>query len=294
MKRILFFLIVVSASLSLPAQDLIVTSTRDSINCKVTKVDQDNIYYNTNGQSGVIPLIKVKTCLYNYFLQKLPVATPVPETREAKPESTSLSAADTDFKRFRFALSGGYGYRTFSLSSGLTTKLTDYFNKLRWGFVASADATYFFSDKRGIGLQASMYKSSNSLDNVCLIDNAGFLESGKIADDITIIYVGPAYTTRLLKDNDWSSLLFTVSAGYTRYINNAITISEYKLTSNSFGISIQLAYDRYITKGLALGVQASVNGGSISKVTQEDNSGTTSYYYSESLVRLNLGVGIRF
>ncbi|HPT22520.1 MAG TPA: hypothetical protein PLR88_11285 [Bacteroidales bacterium] len=291
MKRILILVIIISASLSLSAQDLIVTSTRDSINCKVTKVDQDNIYYTLNGQAAIIPLIRVKSCLYNYYIQKLPSITPVPEINKDATESESLS--DTDFKHFRFALSGGYGYRTYSISDGLTTKLTDYYNKLRWGLVISADATYFFSNKGGIGVQTSLFKSSNSLDDVWLFVN-GFLESGKIADDITIIYVGPSYTTRLLKANDWNSLLFTVSAGYTRYINNAVTISDFKLTSNSFGFSIKLAYDRAITKGLALGIQGSINGGSISKLTEESDSGTTSYYYSESLVRFDLGVGIRF
>ena len=291
MKRILIFVIVISASLSLAAQDLIVTSARDSINCKVTKVDQDNIYYIVNGHAATIPLIRVKSCLYNYYIQKLPAITPVPETTEDISEPEPLS--DTDFKRFRFALSGGYSYRTYSLSDGLTTKLTDYYNKLRWGLSVSADATYFFSNKGGIGIQTSLFKTSNSLDDVWLFVD-GFLESGKIADDITIVYIGPSYTTRLLSDSDWNSLLFTVSAGYTRYINNAVTISDYKLTSNSFGFSIRLAYDRVITKGMALGVQASINGGSISRLTEESDSGTRSYYYNESLVRFDMGVGIRF
>ena len=291
MKRILTFVFIISASLSLSAQDLIVTSTRDSINCKVTKVDQDNIYYTVNGQAAIIPLIRVKSCLYNYYIQKLPAITTLPEAKDDVYDSEPLS--DTDFKRFRFALSGGYGYRTYSLSDGLTTKLTDYYNKLRWGFVISADVTYFFSKKGGFGVQTSLFKSSNSLDNVWLFVD-GFLESGKIADDITIIYVGPSYTTRLLNDDDWNSLFFTVSAGYTSYKNNTVTISDYKLTSNSFGFSARLAYDRVITKGLTLGVQASINGGSISRLTEESDSGSESYYYSESLVRFDVGIGIRF
>jgi hypothetical protein len=293
MKRILFFLILIAASLSLSAQDLIVTSSRDSINCKVTKVDQDNIYYTVNGQAGVLPLIKVKACLYNYYLQKLPTVTQVPEIQEEKHESEPLSETDNDFKRFRFGLSGGYGYRTYSLSSGLTTELTNYYNKLRWGLVVNADATYFFSKKGGLGIHSSFYKSSNSLDNVWLFVNS-FLESGKIGDDISIFYVGPSFSRSLLEDDGFNSLLFTVSGGYTRYINNLVTISDYKLTSNSFGFSLQLAYDRAITKGLSVGIQASITGGSINKITQEDSSGTTSYYYNESLVRFDLGAGIRF
>jgi hypothetical protein len=293
MKRILFFLIFVAGTLTISAQDLIVTSAHDSINCKVKKVDQDNIYYSVNGQESIIALIKVKSCLYNYYLQKLPRQEVVPEEQEAKATSETTSSEDYDYKRFRFALNGGYSYRTFSISSGLTTKLTDYYKKLRWGFNASADATYFFNSKRGVGIKASVYKASNSADDICVFIN-GFLESGKISDDITILYVGPSITTRILGDQDWNSLFLTASVGYNRYINNLVTVTDYKLTSNSLGLALELNYDRPITKKLTLGIQASLYGGSISKITQKDASGSVSYSYSESLARFDLGIGIRF
>ena len=299
MKRILFFLILASGFVSLSAQDLIVTSSRDSINCKVKKVDQDNIYYSVNGQDAVISLIKVKTCRYNYFLQKLPVATEPAQPAEQE-KSESLISNETAYKHFRFAIDGGAGYRSFYVGSGLTSKLTDYYNKLKLGFNASADITYFFSEKRGIGIKTSMYRASNSLNNACLffpVDGvfyAGFIESGKIGDDITIIYLGPSYTTRLYGNLDPGSLLLTVSAGYTRYMNNMVSITSYKVYGNTLGFALEIAYDYAITKNIALGIQGSLYGGTVSSLTLKDSTGSASYDYSESLLRFDLGIGIRF
>ena len=294
MKRILFFLILASGFVSLSAQDLIVTSSRDSINCKVKKVDQDNIYYSVNGQDAVISLIKVKTCRYNYFLQKLPVATEPAQPAEQE-KSESLISNETAYKHFRFAIDGGAGYRSFYVGSGLTSKLTDYYNKLKLGFNAGAEVTYFFSDKRGIGIKTSMYKASNSLDNVCQFTQVnGFLVSGEIGDDITIIYLGPSYTTRLYGNLDPGSLLLTVSAGYTRYMNNMVSITSYKVYGNTLGFALEIAYDYAITKNIALGIQGSLYGGTVSSLTLKDSTGSASYDYSESLLRFDLGIGIRF
>jgi hypothetical protein len=293
MKRILIFFIAIVFSCSLAAQDLIVTSGLDSINCKIIRVDQDNIYYSLGGHESVIALIRVKSCLYNYYLQKLPKVEPIPDQEEIVPEPESTSDEGSLHKRFRFAINSGYSYRTYKISEGLSTDVKEYYNKLRWGFNASVNATYFISNTRGIGLKISAFKTSNELDSVWIFQN-GFLTTGKIGDDITILYIGPTFTTKILGDQDWNLLLFTASLGYTRYINDKVSISNYKITGGTLGFSLEVSYDRAISEKLTLGIQASLNGGTLSKISLEDASGSTSYSWNESLVRFDLGIGIRF
>jgi len=276
------------------AQDLIVTTDNDSINCKVNKVDQDNVYYTITSKSSVIALVNVKTCLYSYFKQRLPVIpATTPEQDESYRES-SVQEDDEYFKRFRFAINGGPGYRTYSVGDGLTSDLKDYYTKLKLGYQLECDAIYFFSAKRGAGLKFSYFNTSQSIDkNIWLFSN-GFLTQGKYAEDIMIFFAGPVFSTRINTPGSLNTFLFNVSVGYIFYKDELSSISDYTLTGSTAGFTIDLNYDRVISKRLSVGLLASVTNGSLSKITETSSSGSQSYYWNEGLTRVDLGVGLRF
>jgi len=294
MKRILIIFFAIFCQMTVFAQDLIVTTDNDSINCKVNKVDQDNVYYTIASKSSVIALVNVKTCLYNYYKQRLPV---VPVTAPEQNESEKESAGKEDneyFKRFRFAISGGPGYRTYSVGDGLTSNSKDYYSKLKLGYQIECDATYFFSAKRGAGLKFSYFNTSNSIDNNIWLFNNGFLSQGKFAEDIMILFAGPVFSTRISTPGSINSFLFNVSVGYIYYKDKIVSISDYAITGNTAGFTIDLNYDRVISKRLSLGVLVSITNGTLSKVTQTSSSGSQSFYWNEGLTRIDLGIGLRF
>jgi len=210
-------------------------------------------------------------------------------------EKESAGKEDNEyFKRFRFAISGGPGYRTYSVGDGLTSNSKDYYSKLKLGYQIECDATYFFSAKRGAGLKFSYFNTSNSIDNNIWLFNNGFLSQGKFAEDIMILFAGPVFSTRISTPGSINSFLFNVSVGYIYYKDKIVSISDYAITGNTAGFTIDLNYDRVISKRLSLGVLVSITNGTLSKVTQTSSSGSQSFYWNEGLTRIDLGIGLRF
>lgn len=293
MKKIGLIVVSLFCSITLFAQDLIVTTDRDSINCKVIKVDQDNIFYNIDGRSSVISLVKVKTCLYNYYKQQLPVPDPV--QIEEENDSEMKKDEPGNYKRFRFGLNGGLGYRTYSIGDGLSTEISNYYKKLKLGYHFEGDASFFFSANKAFGIKGSLYRSSNLVENVWQIENNGSVSTGDYSDDITILYAGPSFTNRLNNPRSVNSFYFTASIGFMHYINNCQRITDYTIKGSAMGFTIDLGYDWALSDRISLGIQASLVNGSLSKITQTDSAGLVStYYWNEGLTRIDLGAGLRF
>jgi len=293
MKKILVIIAFFISSISLSAQDLIVTTGNDSINCKVTKVDQDNVYYSKDGIGTTLELIKIKACLYNYYKQKPPVIAATPALMDDVKQQKDIQQEGNSYKRFRFALNGGLSYRTYSIGEGLSTDYENYLKKLRLGYQFEGDASYFFSANRGAGLKLSLYKASNEQDDIWIINN-GFINEGNISDDITIIYAGPSFSSRFNNYGSYNSFFFTVSVGYLYYTNDLVNITEANIEGNTIGFNLDFGYDVLIKGGMSLGIQASFMSGSLSEIDYTDPSGTASYYWNESLTRFDIGIGLRF
>lgn len=77
MKKIPVLFLAVFFTVSAFTQVHIVPAKHDSINCRVTKVDQDYIYYSVenNGvaRDFMIPFTGAKACLYNFHFKNIPV-----------------------------------------------------------------------------------------------------------------------------------------------------------------------------------------------------------------------------
>lgn len=273
---------------SIFSQDLIVTNDADSINCKITKVKTDNIYftfkYKDEIRSTLLPMSKIKTHQFDYF-----------QTSEV-PKDKVLGYEN--YQHFRIAINGGFSYQTAKVAESVPNDFKDYINELKSGYHFGGDFTYYFTEPLGIGFKYYIYKSSNSLDNIYLEDINGTRTYGKMSDDLTISFIGPSFSTSLLSHNKSNAFLTNLSFGYMGYSNDKVIIHNYKMTGSTLGLSIDIGYDIGLSENLSLGFQISFLSGTLFEYDWNNGSKKETINLEEgeyeSLNRIDFSIGLRF
>lgn len=288
MKRILLLIVFSFIYLLSFSQDLIVTNEGDSINCKITKVKQDYIYFTFNYKDEIrntlISVSQVKNYKTGYFKQS-----------EIPMDKIKIHG---NYSRFRLAINGGYSYETAKISESVPTDFVNYAKDLKSGYHLGGDLTYFVAEQLGFGLRYYLFMSSNSMDNIYVDDINGNRRYGSMSDDIKIFFIGPAYSTRFLNGNKTNAFLMNLSLGYMGFNDNKVVIDNYKVTGNALGLSLDIGYDISISKNLMLGFQIAFITASISKFYWNDGTTTQTVELEsgkyESLNRLDFSVGLRW
>ena len=288
MRKSLIFAVLFFISNSIFSQDLIVTKQGDSINCKITKVKTDNIYFTFKHKdeirSTLLPLSSIETHHFDYF-----------QTGEV---TKGQVVGYENYQHFRFALNGGFSYRTARVSEAIPSDFRDYTGKLKSGYHFGGDLTYYFTETLGFGFKYYLFKSSNSMDNIYLEDIDGNRIYGKMSDDLTISFIGPTFSTRLLNHNKKNAFLSNVSLGYMGYSNDKVLIDKYKLNGSTLGLSLDISYDIGLSDNLSLGFQISYLKGTLLKYKLNHGSTTETIDLDEgeyeSLNRIDFSVGLRF
>lgn len=288
MKNTLILILLISMANSVFSQDLIVTNGGDTINCKITKVKTDNIYFTFKHKdeirSTLLPMSNVKRHQFNFFQ-----TSEVPKEKVIRPEN---------FQHFRIAVNSGYSYQTAKVAESVPIDFKDYIKKLKSGHHFGGDLTYYYTEPLGFGIKYYIFKSSNNLDNIYVEDSNGYRRYGKMSDDITISYIGPSYSTRLINHDKSKAFLMNLSLGYMGYSNDKVIIDNYKMTGSTMGLSFDIGYDIGLSKNLSLGFQLSFLTGTLFEYDWNDGTKTETINLEkgeyESLNRIDFSVGLRF
>lgn len=270
------------------AQDLIVTNEGDSINCKITKVKTDNIYFTFKHKdeirSTLLPMSNVKTHQIDFY-----------QTSEVPKEKV---VGYEDYQHFRLAINGGYSYQTAKVAESVPSDFKDYVKELKSGYHFGGDFTYYFTEPLGFGFKYYLFKTSNSLDNIYLEDTDGNRTYGKMSDNLTISFIGPSFSTRLLNHDKSNAFLMNLSLGYMGYSNDKVIIDKYKMTGSTMGLSFDIGYDIGLSENLSLGFQISFISGTLFEYEWDDGSIKETVKLEkgeyESLNRIDFSVGLRF
>jgi len=274
------------------SQDIIVTNNADSINCKITSIKPDYIYFTYNHKGDVrntlLSTSNVTYYKFNYY-----------QKSEIPAESLPLYNKNTN--QIRFALNGGYMYRTAKAADNTDAILKEYISNLKKGYCIGAEFNYFFNDFFALGLLYSYSNSNGSLYHILY---------GPMSDNQTIHYIGPSYTMRIYDKNKKNAFYSSLSLGYTLFINKTSYIMKPDMLSSyyyifdgvhsgsSAGVYLSLGYDFALTDGLSLGLQAAMVSGTITKLTIEDKANTETLNLNSdeyiNLGRFELTVGLRF
>ena len=153
MRKLLILAAFIFFSNSIFSQDLIVTNDGDSINCKITKVKKDNIYFTFKHKdeirSTLLPISNIKTHQFAYF-----------QTSEVPKEKV---VGYENYQHFRIAINGGYSYQTAKVAESVPSDFKDYIRELKSGYHFGGDLTYYFTEPLGFGVKYYLFKSSNSI-----------------------------------------------------------------------------------------------------------------------------------
>jgi hypothetical protein len=288
MRTILTFLVFVLLSQIGFSQDLIVTASGDSINCKITKVKSDNIYFTFKHKDEVrntlLPLDKVSYHAANFFQNSELPKDKMPGYK--------------NYQQWRFSVNGGLGYETARIGDNIPSDFKDYAGQLKSGYVLGAGITCYFSEMLGVGAKYTRFGSSNSLDNIYIENSQGERQYGRMSDNVAVNFVGPTVTTRFLNARKSNAFTLGIGMGYLGYKDNSVVINSYKITGSTFGMTYDIGYEFNLSKNTNLGIQLSLLAGNLFKYKLDDgvNLQTIKLEKDEyqSLSRIDLTIGLVF
>jgi len=225
MRKISISALFVLISNALCAQDLIVTTNQDSINCKILMIGDGMIYYSTMKDEGIrnaIPLDQVASSCQDYYFDI--------EQKTMKRKKV--------YPAFRMAFAGGYSLRT-RLPKGYWDD--SYLKNMRNGFNFGIEMNYFFNESLGMGM--NFYSSHFNFSKV------------------SILHIIPTFTVRDFDKRKRSALLINVGIGYIAYSEvHRWENSESTITDKAIGLLCGVGYDIPLSNTIAVYFQASYVG----------------------------------
>lgn len=219
-------------------QDLIVTTTGDSLHCKIIEVTSDQIQFRF-GPGRIIPIKRSEVTSYKYNFAPIEADNQKPRRQDdaTTPKSENSEKATDETTSFFVAINGGVS--TYGSVS---------FGEIDSGGAASfgADVAYFFTSWLGAGLKV------NALN--CKVD----LSEKYTYNDLVMFY-GPALYGRFGK-NKFAVAACAAVCGInwkmTKQISNGQSLDDKSFTSVGALLSVGVNYRLTRNLGLGLNVQS--------------------------------------
>lgn len=288
LRYIIILLALATSSLSIQAQDLIVTAQDDSLNCIITKIKPSYIYFTFKHKDEIrntlLPMSQVKFYQQDYY-----------QTAEIQ---SGTAPSNSLYPHFRLAVNGGLSFRIAKIAPSVPSVFEEYMKDLKSGYYFGGDVSIYLSEQLGIGFKYSNFGSKNVITNVSVEYADGTTGHGKMSDDISIHFIGPLFSIRFFDAKKKNCFLTSIGLGYMGYvddgvfINNAVTIK-----GNTLGMSLSLGYDIGLSKSVALGFQFTLEAGTLTQYQISDGNTTMKVELEESayesLTRIDLSIGLR-
>lgn len=202
-------------------------------------------------------------------------------------------------KEFRVAFQGGVAYRLARISGDTPSILKSYAENLKSGYSVGVDAAYFLKPSWGLGIKYNRFGSRAAVTNMAITYDNGSSAYGSISDNISINFFGPSYVSKYTLANPRHIFFGGMSLGYLGYHDDAVLVNRsFQITGATLGAAFDAGYDYKVSKYITLGAQASVVGGTLSRITMQEGTVKTSMDLDEqnreNLSRLDISAGVRF
>ncbi len=271
------------------AQDLIVTTKGDSINCKINKEKSDFIYFTYNNNDEVRETLlarnNIKSYQKNYYSESF-----IPE---------GYKSVHQEYTKVRFSANGGFSFRTAKISKSVPSDLRNYVKDLKSGGHFSLDGAFFINPNIGLGFKYNQFSSSNKIDAIVTdYDQDGNNDYGSMSDNITISFFGPMISTYSPSANKRNALFSNFAIGYLSYKDEGEFIIPVQLKGNSLGLIGDLGYQFGLNNNLSLAFTLSYTLGTLSKLDKTIQGSTYKIELEdgnyENLSRIDLSIGLVF
>jgi len=305
MNNIILFCIAFLATLTTTySQDLIVTTSLDSINCKITSIKSDYIYFsflhNGEARNTLLPVSQVKYHQTDFYKNN---GVPVEK----------IIGYQAPYQKLRLTVNGGFSYKTVKNFPVESSDLLGYYKKLNSGYHFSSDLAYYYKSV-GIGLKYNLFKTSYSMSDFQFYESTYIYHTKySLSDHITTSYFGPAIFYRLMNHDKNRAILMNFSLGQIDYLNKKEIKSEiiynslfykditstynFEIKGKTIGVIIDFGYDIGITNNLSLGFQFSIIRAMLKKYDTNieiQPMFDDMFLNIENLNRVDFSIGLRF
>lgn len=275
-------------SLAANAQDWIVKTSGEKINCKIIEDDALQLtftippkkrkYYLPKSEIERYEISNIETLLPKWAIEQPKLSI------NSYPVGGDGKKAENRDKGFRIGLVVGFSYLLAPVSDATPSYLEEHVKRLKSGFNVKADVVYFFGKYFGMGPKYSVFKSRASTK-----PSSG-LSYYTYTNDVALHFVAGHFTSRFMSRNRGFRFMGGVSIGYISYRDkhdNGFRSST--LTAETFGFSLDFDLDFRIYKSLSFGVALDF----INAVLSEDSYHGTQNGEPNNLTRVDLSGGLR-
>ncbi|MBC7866486.1 MAG: hypothetical protein H7X88_03030 [Gloeobacteraceae cyanobacterium ES-bin-316] len=286
MKFLFFFtaFIVINVS-SGEAQDLILTTKNDSINCKIVRVTTGEIVFVSKHSDEVIrtklPVADVKLYEKDFYLSK--------NTSSLKVKKATMH------DRFTLSVSGGFSYLIAKTSSEVPKDFKPYIKELKSGYHVGGDIAFFISENIGVGLKYVNFNTSN--ETYVTLIQPGQTKNGIMRDDVTTHFIAPTFVARSISMNQKTIFNAGYSLGYLGYSNDAVLIDKFKITGSTVGMGFDLGIEQKISNTFGLELKLGAVIGSLGKVEISNGTSvqtkTLAKEERENISRIDISLGLK-
>ncbi|MBO9617351.1 MAG: outer membrane beta-barrel protein [Dyadobacter sp.] len=271
MKNFLFtFLLWLIGTMAAHAQDLIVTTSGDSIRCKITREQNDFVYY-TYKKFGV----PAKTLI---------AVGNIADKRTGFYNEPVEGISMPKFRRWQYRFQGGYSRRVARISDQVPPGTMSYLKKMKSGYTLGGDIHYFISEPFGLGAKYSYSHYQHKAIN--------------FRDRILLNYFAVSGLNRLTLRSG-SEVYIGANMGYQSYkdqmISNGVLVG---ITGGTVGVGLEAGYGMRMSDASKLYLNFSVMSGTVTKVNVNTGGRKETVQLGkgeyESLARLELTLGLAF
>ncbi|WP_149243237.1 hypothetical protein [Dyadobacter sp. 32] len=265
MNKYLFFAIctfLLISTFSLNAQDLIVTTRGDSLNCKITKQHDGVVYYNflknNVAIASSIDIHTVADVVKGYYgTNTIPLVVAIP--------------GKNDYSKWLFGFHAGYSLRTARETSAIS--------QIQKGFSAGADLHRLMSKASGIGLKYKVHKYGGA---------SGINLKGGTSTH----YIAASLLKRSQTEDKKAYFVLGANIGYQIY---AVNLGYYgAIKGNNLGYGLEAGYEHKMSGHTLFHLGLGLNAGTIKQIEVNGAAQKLDKENYIGLTRFDLTIGLRF
>lgn len=288
-KQLLILILFCFGMRSAFAQDLIVTTSNDTLNCKITNITDDFVFFYFQPSGKTIKARAKRSTVKEYQTDYFDV----PEITDPK----ALRATMMPHHSVRFSANGGWNFRLAKMSPSVTGDYRDFTRKLTNGPQYGGSVKFLIQDILTLGLHYNQYQRSNSMDVYTEIDNEYVF--GTLNEEVRITFIGASGGLfAYVSENNRHAISFGYLVGCLKYLDEGNLFEvPFKIEGKSFGFGFEVNYDYFLTKHLAVGAETSLMFGAARHLTVTEGSHVSAVDLAdsgalESLRKLNFCLNV--
>ncbi|MBE0673375.1 MAG: hypothetical protein IH591_01815 [Bacteroidales bacterium] len=299
MNRILLLTVFMFAlTLNGISQDLIITLSNDTIDCRITKVTRSDIFFEltTMGirSEGRLPLLGI----LNYTVS--------PGLNQS---ATNTILQPASYHKLRIGINGGGGYLYGSAESAVAQMVSwgipqdqaeSYYTHLKKGIYGSGDVTWMLRPGIGLGIRYKFFDTSGRTEGYFDPQDGEIIFFSEFQEHIYVNFAGVSFFYgQKLGAAQRLMVYCAYAAGMSYYRDEArLFYGNILITGKSFGMDGSIGFEYHIRPGVSVGTEVSSFSSILRKVKMTDGSETETLSLEkenyENLSRFELSLGLRF